>query len=281
MGDYVTIDQRIKTLTKDDKMTIPELVKTITPGYATTELKARAVYDWISLNIRYDDAKLYNGNPLEYQSDPEKILQQKKGICSEFTTLARSMFTEAGIPCEIINGNALDCQTHVLTGHSWNAIQLAGKWQLIDVTWAANESLETGNISNAYYLVPPDHFILTHLPDEKKWSFLDSIPSIREFADHPIVDGNYFFYAEKPYPTHRMIVATNGELQLRRFLKAEFEEILDLYKDGKLFAVIKNGKISGLEKGEYELVVGVNHQPDQKGELSYILGLVTFQVIVP
>lgn len=281
VGDYATIDRRIKTLTVDNKITIPALVKTITLDCPTPQLKARAVYDWILLNIKYDYDKLYHVNTHDYLSDPALILQQRKGICIEFATLAQRMFKEAGIPCEIVIGSVQNDTTHELESHAWNAIELAGKWQLLELTWAANEKGITGEISEAYYLVPPDQFIWTHRPYEKNWSLLDSIPSLDEFTDYPFIYGNYFLYAEKPYPTHRTIIATKGELQLRRYLRAEFEEVLSLYKDGLAVADLKNGKISGLEKGEYDLVVGINHKPDEEGGLPYIIDLVKFQVIVP
>ena len=54
-------------------------------------------------------------------------------------------------------------------GHAWNAVELNGRWYLLDATW--NAGSVSGNsfnkqYSSTYLFTPPDIFISDHIPDD-------------------------------------------------------------------------------------------------------------------
>jgi hypothetical protein len=277
--NYSAVDKRILTLEPDKSISLPFLVRILTMGCETPELKARAIYAWISQNMKYDSDRPGAGDTTNYEQDPAKILQSRKGISIEFATLGNAMFNEAGIPSKIIDGIAQNKATYGTKMYSWNAVQLAGKWNLIDLLGASDDWAQ-GVISNAYFLVPADQFIMSHFPTEKEWSLLTTTPLLTEFIDYPIFDAEYFRYATFPYPTQKVLVATNGELTLRRFLNENFDEVIKVYKEGRIYNYKKlgNGKIGGLEKGEYELVVGVNRTSPGENSMTEVRDMISFKL---
>ena len=74
------------------------------------------IHDWLTHNAYYDLDYLYYG--------PD-IIARGKGVCDSYSKAFRLLCNAAGIPCERVIGST----------HAWNAIQLGGKWYLVDVTW--------------------------------------------------------------------------------------------------------------------------------------------------
>ena len=81
----------------------------------------RAVFDWVTDNVRYDVAKLkklekgYNpykeGNyksTKEFKADLlEKVIRRKKGVCDDYTLLFHSIVSELGYTSYIVQGKQI------------------------------------------------------------------------------------------------------------------------------------------------------------------------------
>lgn len=81
--------------------------------------------------------------------------------------------------------------------HSWNAIKIDDKWQLLDATWlteAENTELDF------YFNIDPEKLILDHYPIDNNWQLLEKPLSLEEFNFQPYVHSFYFQtgFPEKP-----------------------------------------------------------------------------------
>ena len=72
------------------------------------------------------------------------------------------------------------------SNHEWNAVEINGKWCLIDTTWAA------GTTSEYYLCTPPECFVRDHLPySNESLQFLKSPITLTKF--HEIIDTDINF----------------------------------------------------------------------------------------
>ena len=68
--------------------------------------------------------------------------------------------------------------TPPISNHAWNAVEINGKWCLIDTTWDENQNTE-------YYLCPPPRcFVRDHLPqNDDKMQFLKNPITVEQFHE--------------------------------------------------------------------------------------------------
>jgi transglutaminase/protease-like cytokinesis protein 3 len=142
----------------------------LTQPFSEDIVKARAIFIWITDNIRYD-YKFYNKGkevqPPQCKSGMNceqllidwenkylrKIIKKRKAICDGYARLFKKMCGIAGIRSEIISGYTKTKPYQIgMTGtidHGWNAIWLDSNYYLLDPTWAAGvcpEDEETGKL---------------------------------------------------------------------------------------------------------------------------------------
>ena len=162
--------------------------------------KVKILHDWIAENIAYDVDSFFSG--AKVGSSPGDTLRRRKGVCHGYATLLQEMCALAGVPCERIRGFgrgygfAAGRSGNVdEVNHAWNAVQIDGRWHLIDVTWDAGhvEKRAYRKQYNATYLfMEPGQFIYTHLPSDPKWQLLARPLAPEQFADLPYLRGLFF-----------------------------------------------------------------------------------------
>ena len=126
---------------------IQELTDQITAGLTSDYDKAKAICKWIADNIAYDydDHEFDSENPFA-QLDPDDTLEQRRGLCSGFTTLTKAMMNAAGIPCVGINGRGGMPNSNGLPGyHAWNEVYADGRWFPVDNTWDCRNDYRNGS----------------------------------------------------------------------------------------------------------------------------------------
>lgn len=95
--------------------------------------KAETLWDFMVKNNVYDYAKLSTLTS-GYIPIIDKTLEEKKGICYDFTSLYAAMLRSQGIPAKLIKGYA---PKNAAGYHSWNEVYDASKktWVVIDTTY--------------------------------------------------------------------------------------------------------------------------------------------------
>jgi hypothetical protein len=231
LSDYRQVDSASRTVRY--KKDIYKLTKELTEPYSEQVLKVRAIFIWITDNIRYDYKFVNNGREIKYpKCKPgmdckrvfynwennylKKVLRRKKAICDGYARLFKKMCEIAEIKNEIIGGYTKSKPYQVgLTGpvnHAWNAIWLDTAYFLFDPTWASgycSENEETGKLlsftksyNNYYWMTSFHDLARNHYPKEGRW-VLERNYTKEKFAANP-------FYASEIIPDLQLISPGSG-----------------------------------------------------------------------
>ena len=198
------IDSRVADVTGTDP---GPLAFELTHPYSTEREKVRAIYSWIAGHISYETLIRRKPNPVplaavetdsvlvpEYELVARDVLRKRLALCYGYARLFKSLCDHAGVRCEIVNGYARGdinrISNNFRTNHSWNAVYIDSVWHLVDVTWGSGYFTYGSNefvkrFDEQYFFTAPASFALDHFPDNLKWSLLDQIPAIGEFAKSP------------------------------------------------------------------------------------------------
>lgn len=214
--NYADIDKKVAAY--PNSFASPEkLADKVIADFSSETAKARAIYTWIALNVRYDLNEFRSNQggrvAFSYRTTAEKeqklqqynldlankTLRSKKGVCRGYTALFDRVANLCGLEATTIPGTSKSHPTHIgklptSSDHIWNAVKIDGKWQLIDVTWASG-SVDSGTgrfvsrFNPGYFFTSPELFFLNHFPDEQKW--LPASKTAEEFAALPLYSGEY------------------------------------------------------------------------------------------
>jgi hypothetical protein len=197
-GKYGNIDRHVRRTPDSLSNNIVFLHDYLVSSAETDEDKIRAFYMWIITNIKYEDQVelLFDPNLLFYMgsnncSSPICVLQKGKAVCEGFSKLFQFFCTYSGMESYTIggyitkNGALQDRATH-----SWNVVKINDEWCFFDLSWA-NAILHHSGIkskTNEFFMVPPEEFIVSHLPIIPMWQFLNTPISIQIFnaGEEPI-----------------------------------------------------------------------------------------------
>jgi len=205
---------------------LPVLVHDLTSDLSTEAEKFRSIYTWVCTNIANDYGSYQktvkkrkklseNLDALTEWNDDytpkvfEKLIKQRKTACTGYAFLVREMAKMADIKCSIVNGYGrtptLVLNNNSIPNHSWNLVELDGKWYLCDPTWSAGHIVfkDDGpqfepDYFDSYFLADPNLFIRNHYPLEIKSSLLEKPPTLEEFIEGPVVYKEAFFVGVFP-----------------------------------------------------------------------------------
>jgi hypothetical protein len=188
--DYSKADKIALNLKRNSRSS-EKLAIALTKGLRSEHEKFRAIFRWVTDNISYgfDNERI----------DSKYVLRKKSSVCSGYSTLLKELCDHVNVNCEIVNGYAKSFPEHIgkfrTTNHAWNAVELNGKWYLVDATWAAgfvNRKQFSKRFNEFYFLTNPDEFLFTHLPSNPKWTLTEKAFSKEEFEMMPIYHQSYF-----------------------------------------------------------------------------------------
>ncbi len=94
--------------------------------------KVRAIYNWITANVRYDHAHLWD--PYYYlQYTAYAALVNGTAVCQGYAVLFYRMALEAGVSARVITG--VGVQGYSSESHAWNIAKVGSKYYYLDSTW--------------------------------------------------------------------------------------------------------------------------------------------------
>ena len=177
---------------------IKRLVSDLTVGLNDDVEKTRAIYVWITENIKYDVREYNRGKRfIKYKCKTKedcaqkrieienkvvaKALNRKKAICSGYALLFDKMCEIANVNASIINGYTKTEPR--FTGkmgkldHSWNSVQIKNETYYLDLTWAAGYSTKKKrnkkklkkffpDRNDFYWFTPIEKLSLDHFPEK-------------------------------------------------------------------------------------------------------------------
>jgi transglutaminase/protease-like cytokinesis protein 3 len=163
------------------------LADKLTGPLSTEQEKFRAIYKWVCSNIEADydlvllnkknRVTLHDDQLVQWNKDFNKLVfetlqREYKTVCTGYAYLVRQLARHAGLVCEIVHGYAKHAGVNPANvgpiNHSWNKIQLNGKWYMCDATWSSGiYSREAGKFikkyHDRYFLMDPTLFGQSHL----------------------------------------------------------------------------------------------------------------------
>lgn len=221
-NDFKRVDAYTRTVIKTEDFR--QMAKKLTVPFMTNQEKVRAIFVWITDNIKYDFEKyrtdrsnggytrIYGRSQKEIEIKRQKIKQEKvnkvytsgKGVCEDYSYLFEAMCQAVGIEAKTITGyarfNPADIGRHTNTvNHAWNSVKIDGFWYLLDATWAAGTTdfrtgIFTKKFQEGFFLSDPAVFILNHFPEEPKWQLLPQPISFEGFSMFPFVHDGFYDY---------------------------------------------------------------------------------------
>lgn len=97
-------------------------------GSTTDREKAEAFYSWICENIDYNPD---DGTVIMQTVNLDRVLAEKEALCYGYSNLFAAMCRSQGIPCYVVDGEALDGSG---ARHSWNVVKIDGTLYSVDTT---------------------------------------------------------------------------------------------------------------------------------------------------
>lgn len=116
------------------------LLKTATDDIAIEKI----VCDYLLKNITYEINNIYNQNVAT-------VLVKNKGQCSGIAKAVKYIFDYFDIECVIVNGTASDSTAGISGPHSWNIVNIDGKYYHLDVTFMMGANMSKRQPFNYLY----------------------------------------------------------------------------------------------------------------------------------
>lgn len=227
--------------------------------------RAYAIYYWLTHNITYDWEAFHASRPTD--QSPAAVLQRKKALCEGFAALYHLLAQESGLICRQVRGvtkgigyqvgNPVDRSNHV-----WNAVQINGKWELIDATWGSGNGNDAPP-NDTYFMIRPELLIFTHFPEEERWQLLERPVSLHEFERKPII---YPLFGEHQpqllQNARELIIQTDRDslqihlrMPLGAIVMANLTDAQGNRRETKPLTADRSGnvalRINGLQRGQY------------------------------
>lgn len=151
--------------------------------------KARAIYVWVTTNIKYDSDSANAINlGVNHDAKITAALRRRKGVCENYAAIFNDICVKSGLTSFVVTGYTKQGGSVDKTGHSWCAVCIDDTWYLCDPTW------DEGGINSKYFLVQPSEFIQSHMPYDPLWQLLNYPVTHQQFYS-----GNIYKKKDTPW----------------------------------------------------------------------------------
>jgi len=186
---FSAIDEYSLNTPNSRTRSIEKLAEHLAEKTDTEVEKLRAIYAWITLNIRYEDnypSTNFWATPeyTEEQSAPN-VLRNRIAVCQGYANLFCALAKELALPCEVVTGIVKDPDGSIpRLGHAWVVAKADDDWRLFDPTWGVpGPGSGAYTVNERYFMTPPERFVINHLPDDPAWQLLEKPVEERLFRE--------------------------------------------------------------------------------------------------
>ncbi|VBB45851.1 conserved hypothetical protein [uncultured Paludibacter sp.] len=198
LDPYQKIDKTVLQLPDSLSKTSKDIAAYIASKFEEPNDRARAAFVWIASNIQYD---IKNMLAVDFDGDKNeivnKVLKNRKGICMHYAELYSSVSNQLGIKTYVIVGYTKPKNFTDYLPHAWCASFLDNDWYLFDPTWGSGyiqNATYVKKLNNYYFKLKPEQIIISHIPFDPMWEFLNYPVTNQEFYE-----GKTFLNKQKPY----------------------------------------------------------------------------------
>lgn len=177
--------------------------------------RVKALHDYVADRVAYDVPALTNGIPPQ---NAEKIFRERLGVCSGYARLLVALGEAVGIRVAYVVGDSRDADGEIGGGgHAWNAVEIEGRWYLLDATWNAGfvGDTFTKRYTSDYLFTPPQVFGIDHFPEEERWQLRREAISRGEFMRQPVLRPRFYKEGFQLIEPRRSQVTVDGNALLR------------------------------------------------------------------
>jgi len=229
---YSLIDAKMKAIPASSTTSTTAIANYISDNFKTEKDKVRASFYYTASNISYDVANMFDVNFNE--TTQEKIattLKSKKGVCIHYAETFNDINIKMGIQSFVIEGYTKKDGKVGDLAHAWNAAKIDDKWYIFDPTWGSGY-VDKGRffkkINNIYFKADPEKLIISHIPFDYLWQFLN----------YPITNSEFY----------------QGKIQVNKSKKYfDFEKEISIYnnlkEEDQLFESAERIKKNGIKNG--------------------------------
>lgn len=188
---FTAVDAHADSAPAAAASSVPALAEYLARAGADEMTRTRAIYRWITGNINYDAAGLRTGNYGDLS--PEGVLRRRVAVCQGYAQLAEALGTAMGLRIRVLSGWSKGYgyrPGQTFTGqpnHAWNAVQIGGRWRLMDPTWGAGyldaQMRFQRRFQEHYFLTDPASFVFDHLPEDSTWQLLPRPIGAQEYIE--------------------------------------------------------------------------------------------------
>lgn len=162
--------------------------------------RVKAIYDFVATRITYDVPRYrayQMGQSFKASTQSaQEVLKQRRGVCAGYAHLMQELAKRLGVPMVYIAGESRSLGGDLTgAGHAWNAVQIQGKWYLLDATWGAGYlqgQRFVQSYRSAYFLTPPEVMGVTHFPRDPTWQLRPDPLSRSQFLRQPALQPDFY-----------------------------------------------------------------------------------------
>ena len=187
--------------------------------------RARVLYRWVTGHIDYDAVGF---RTREFGDlSPDAVLRRRAAVCQGYASLTEALGTAMGLRVRTISGwskgygyrAGQQALTEGPTNHAWNAVEVGGRWRLMDPTWGAGFVDEQFRFSRRfqehYFLTPPAEFVIDHLPVDSQWQLLARPLTPAEYDELAYLRPAFFAHGLQPVSHRRARIEAAESLTAR------------------------------------------------------------------
>ena len=229
---YSSIDAIMKAIPLSSTTSTTAIASYITDNFKTENDKVRASFYYTASNISYDVTNMFDINFNETtQQKIAATLKSKKGVCIHYAETFNEINNKMGIQSYVIEGYVKKGGKVGDLAHAWNATKIDNKWYIFDPTWGSGY-VDKGKffkkLNNFYFKADPAKIIISHIPFDYLWQFLN----------YPITNSEFY----------------QGKIQVNKSKKYfDFEKEISVYnslkEEAQLFESAERIKKNGLKNG--------------------------------
>lgn len=185
--EFYAIDMQMSKIPSNLTYSTSKIASYINANFNNDNDKIRAIFYWTASSISYDINNLFAPVKKEFtESKISNTLRTRKGVCSDYTEIFNDIANKVGIKTIIISGYTKQNGVIDTLSHAWCASKINNKWYLYDPTWASgyvNNGRFVKKMDNKYYKLTPAQIIVSHIPFDYLWQFLNYPITNQEFYE--------------------------------------------------------------------------------------------------
>jgi len=235
--EFAAIDAHALAAPTSVCTSVAPLAACVTQAAQNEREKARAIFRWVTANIAYDISAA------ALSDNPEVVLARRRGVCYGYAVLFKALAEAAGLKTEVIIGHSSKFKPSEgderddWLNHAWNAVEIAGRWQLLDCCWGAGYLDEqrrfVRRFTPHYFLTAPDVFVCDHFPENPRWQLLDPPIAKDEYLQRVQLRPPFFECGLRLVSHHSAVIEADDSLAVTIDAPPESALTAVLYRDGR------------------------------------------------